>query len=97
MNQCVYKLMIIPLVYGNITMVLPAPGLPQMVDGLALMAQLLADSTLMRIMISLEPGGMMQTTKEELGQLQISILISKLPRSRIISLLAPGSLQMVVV
>ena len=48
--------MIIPLVYGNITMVLTSPGLLQMVGGLALMAQLLADSTLMKIMISLEPG-----------------------------------------
>ena len=67
------------------------------IHGLVLMAQLLADGTLMKTVTSLEPGGGVITTREELGLLQIYILISNLPRSLIISLLAPGSLQMVLV
>ena len=84
------------MVNGKLTMVPMVPGLPEtkVVHGLALMVQLLADGTLTQTVSSLEPGGAMTITKEEPGRQKIHHLISKLPQSLSISLLAIGPFMM---
>jgi hypothetical protein len=85
------------MVNGKLMMVLMVPGLlkTKVVDGLVLMAQLLADGTLTKTANSLEPGGVTTTTREEPGLLKMQHLILKPLQSLSISKLAPGSLQMV--
>jgi hypothetical protein len=84
------------MVNGKLMMVLMVPGLPKtkVVDGLALMKQLLADGTLTKTANSLEPGGAMTTTKEEPGLLKMQHLTLKPLQSQSTSNLVPGSLQM---
>ena len=79
-------------------MVPMVPGLPRtkVADGLVKMVPQRADGMLTTTLDSLEPGGVMITTKEEPGPLKMQLLISKQPRSQSILKLVPGSVQMVL-